>query len=161
MAKLPILVVTAGLLLGSLFTGCAVDIQNAQPAKEVAQMAKLPGSVYVGWRVFQDRCASCHGAAAMGGPAAPNLLPLVRTMGPRQFVGMVLQRYDWGLPVAQAKSQGAAQDALIDDVVQRKAAPLTMPAWQGEPVVTASIADLYAYLSARAQGAQDAGRPDR
>ena len=161
MTKLPILVGAAGLLLGSLITGCAVEIQNTQPAKEVAQMEKAPGSVYVGWRVFQDRCAGCHGSAALGGQAAPDLLPLVRTMGSRQFVGLVLQRYDWGIPVAQARSPGEAGDTLIDDVVQRRAAPLTMPTWQGEPVVTASIADLFAYLSARAQGTQDGGRPER
>ena len=36
---------------------------------------------------------------------------------------------------------------------------LTMPAWQGEPVVTAHVMDLYAYLSARADGRQGPGRP--
>jgi hypothetical protein len=36
---------------------------------------------------------------------------------------------------------------------------LTMPAWQGEPRVTAHIVDLYAYLSARAQGTQGPDRP--
>jgi hypothetical protein len=35
-----------------------------------------------------------------------------------------------------------------------------MPAWQGEPIVIVHIVDLYAYLSARAQGAQGSGRPD-
>ena len=36
---------------------------------------------------------------------------------------------------------------------------IQMPAWQGEPRVQAHIADLYAWLSARAQGTQGPGRP--
>jgi hypothetical protein len=80
-------------------------------------------------------------------------------MGPRQFVDLVLRRYQWGLPVAQTAEQGAARDALVEDVVQRRQGALTMPAWQGEPRVNAHIADLYAYVSARAQGSQGPGRP--
>jgi len=142
-----------------LLGGCAVEFQNAQPAQEVARLSQPPGSAYIGWRVFQDRCAGCHGTAAMGGRGAPNLLPLVRDMGSRKFVSLVLKRYDWGAAPEQAKRDSAALDALVDTIVQRREPPLTMPAWQGEPVVQAHIADLYAYLSARAQGAQGVGRP--
>jgi mono/diheme cytochrome c family protein len=153
------------LLYGGAFTsalllaGCAVEVQNTQPAQELAQLAKPPGSVYTGWRVFQDRCAACHGSAGSGGTGGPDLLPRVREMGSRQFVGLVLQRYDWGLSPAQAGSQSAAREALIDEMVQRKQGMLTMPAWQGEPRVSAHIVDLYAYVSARAQGTQGPGRP--
>ena len=42
---------------------------------------------------------------------------------------------------------------------QRKEAPIAMPAWEGNPAVSAHIADLYAYLSARAEGLQGKGRP--
>lgn len=152
-------------LYGSLFAsavlmaGCTVEVQNTLPAKELAQHAKPPGSVYTGWRLFQDKCAQCHGPAASGTAGGPDLLPIVRNMGPRQFVGLVLKRYDWTLPAASASSQGAARDALIDDLVQRRQYALTMPAWQGEPSVNAHIADLYTYLSARAQGTQGPGRP--
>jgi hypothetical protein len=34
-----------------------------------------------------------------------------------------------------------------------------MPAWDGNPMVSAHIVDLYAYLSARAEGTQGPGRP--
>jgi hypothetical protein len=158
-----------GLLVGGaiasalLLAGCAVETvewQNRQATQELAQRSQLPGSVYLGWRVFQDRCAGCHGSAATGTAGAPDLLPLVREMGSRQFVGLVLTRYDWGLPVAQARKDGAARDALIEEIVQRKQYMLTMPAWQGEPRVNAHIVDLYAYLSARAQGTQGPGRPE-
>jgi hypothetical protein len=143
-----------------LLAACgAVEVQNVQPAQEMARRAQPPGSVYVGWRVFQDRCARCHGPAAAGTPAGPDLLPRVREMGPHQFVGLVLRRYDWDLPVAQAASQGAAREALVEDIVQRRQGELMMPAWQGEPRVSAHIVDLYAYLSARSQGSQGPGRP--
>lgn len=141
-----------------LVAGCAVDVQNRQAAQEVARLAKPPGSVYAGWRVFQDRCAACHGPAATGTQGAPDLLPRVRDMGPRQFVSLVLTRYDWNQP-AHTRSDGSARQTLIEDILQRKAYMLTMPAWQGEPVVSAHIVDLYAYLSARAQNTQGTGRP--
>ncbi len=136
--------------------GCAIELQHAQ---EIAEMSQPPGSVYTGWRVFQDKCAVCHGPAATGTAGAPDLLPRVREMGSRQFVSLVLTRYDWALPAAKAGSESAARQALVEDVVQRKEGMLTMPAWQGEPRVNAHIVDLYAYLSARAQGTQGPERP--
>ena len=146
---------TSILLLG----GCSVEVQNRQAAMELQQSTKTPGSVYTGWRVYQDKCAGCHGPDATGIGNAPDLLPWVRVIGSRQFVSTVLKRYDWNLPAAKASNEGVTRDAFIDMIVQRKEAPLTMPAWQGEPRVTAHIADLYAYLSGRAEGTQGPGRP--
>ncbi len=149
----------AVVLSTALLGGCAVEWQNREPAQELARLAKPPGSVYTGWRVFQDRCATCHGSAATGGPGgAPDLLAKVRDMGSRRFVGLVLTRYDWRLP-ATSSGDNAEREALIDAVLQRKAGELTMPMWQGEPRVNAHIADLYAFLSARAEGTQGPGRP--
>jgi hypothetical protein len=50
---------------------------------------------------------------------------------------------------------------LIDSVVERREGAVAMPEWQGEPRVNAHIADLYAYLVARSNGAQGAGRPQQ
>jgi mono/diheme cytochrome c family protein len=154
-----------GLMFGSviasvvLLPGCAVELQNTQAAQELKHASQPPGLVYAGWRVFQDKCAACHGPAATGTAGGPDLLPRVRDMGPHQFVSLVLKRYDWSHAGVQASSNGAARDAMVDDLVQRKSYGLTMPAWEGEPRANAHIADLYAYLSARAQGAQGPGRP--
>lgn len=146
-------------LASGLLLGCAVEWQNRQAAQEMAQAAKPPGSVYTGWRVFQDKCAGCHGPAALGQNNAPNLLVRMRDMGSHQFVSLVLKRYDWGMPAARAGGENATLDTLIDSIVARKEGELTMPAWDGEPRVTAHIVDLYAYLSARAEGTQGPGRP--
>ena len=146
-----------------LLSACSVErleVENRQAANEMARLKQPPGSVYLGWRVFQDKCAGCHGSAATGTVGAPDLLPKVRVMCSRQFVSLVLQRYDLNLPPEQARGDGAAREALVDDIVQRKPGyMLTMPAWQDEPRVNAHIADLYAYLSARAEGSQGPGRP--
>ena len=141
----------------ALLAGCAVEVENTQAAQELARASKPPGSIYTGWRVFQDRCAGCHGVAATGTAGAPDLLPRVRDMSSRRFVNLVLTRYDWNLGAAPASD--SALDALVEGIVQRKEGRLTMPAWQGEPRVNAHIVDLYAYLSARADGTQGPGRP--
>ena len=146
-------------LAAAFITGCALEVQNRQPAQELAQAARPPDSVYTGWRVFQERCAGCHGEAATGTAKAPNLLERVQTLGPRSFVSRVLYRYDWGIPAAQAGSESAAREALVEEILQRRQGAIQMPAWQGEPRVQAHIADLYAWLSARAQGTQGPGRP--
>jgi len=145
---------TAGLL-----AACSLDFLNTRAAQELAENTKPQGSVYTGWRVFQDKCAGCHGPAALGTAAAPNLLPTVRDIGPRQFVDIVLRRYDWNIPVDRLAIQGAGREALIEQLVQRQDYMLTMPVWQGEPRVSAHIVDLYAYLLARAEGRQGPDRP--
>lgn len=145
--------------LAILLAGCAqVGFENRELVERERQAARAPeGSVYAGWRVFQARCAACHGADARGG-AGPDLLPRVEQMGPRRFVDLVLRRYDWALP---AQPSEGAREALLDELVQRRAGALRMPAWGGEPEVSAHIADLHAYLVARAAGTQGPDRPAR
>lgn len=147
--------------VAAVLAGCAgsVDIQNRHAAQEMAQRAAPQGSVYTGWRVFQDKCAACHGPAALGTGTAPNLLPRVRDVGPRQFVDLVLKRYDWQLPATQPGAASGEREALIEQILQRRAGEIAMPAWEGEPRVSAHIADLYAYLAARADGRQGPERP--
>lgn len=156
--RLPVL---ASLAVAALATGCALEVQNARPAQELARRALPEGEVYVGWRVFQQKCATCHGAAATGTATGPDLLPRLREMGSHQFVGLVLRRYDWILAAAESDPQGSARSALVEKVLQGREEALVMPAWQGDPTVTAHIIDLYAYLSARADGRQGTGRPLR
>jgi mono/diheme cytochrome c family protein len=158
-ARRSVVLPTAAALALLALSGCAVEFTNTRAAQELARPAVPPGSVYTGWRVFQDKCAQCHGTAATGSAGAPDLLPRLQQMDQRRFVNLVLLRYDWGLPAAQVRSDGPAREALVDDIASRRAGALTMPAWQGEPRVNAHIADLYAYLAARAAGTQGPARP--
>ena len=152
----------AALLAALLLAGCTgVEWENKRITEEYAQSTRPPGSVYTGWRVFRERCAACHGPDATGTSRGPDLLPVVRQMGARQFVSVVLKRYDWSLPAVQNGMDTAALDALIDDILRRREGALTMPAWQGEPRIEAHIVDVHAYLAARAEGTQGPGRPAR
>lgn len=138
------------LLAQAACTQVPLAVSNTEPARELSREASVAGgSLYGGWRVFQQRCAACHGPAADGREGAPNLLLRLRGLGPHRFVDLVLRRYETdGLPAGA----GAPRETLVDDVVQRRRGELTMPSWQGDPVVTAHVMDLYAYLNARAEG---------
>jgi hypothetical protein len=149
----------AALLLAGL-AGCALEVQNTQPRADYTASQQPAASVYTGWRVFQEKCAGCHGADATGG-SGPDLVLRAGEIGPRRFVDLVLRRYDWILPEEQARRDDAAYETLIESIVQRKRGAIVMPAWQGEPRVEAHVLDLYAYLAARAEGTQGPGRPAR
>ncbi len=138
--------------------GCAVEWQNLQPARELAQQ-RQSGELYTGWRLYQERCARCHSGDAAGSADAPDLLVRLRALGPRAFASLVLTRYDWALPGMPPSSDRAAREAWLDRVMDGRAGALTMPAWQNEPEVQAHVKDLYTYLAARSEGTQGPGRP--
>lgn len=143
-----------GLALG----GCVASAPDRPAAKDPDPSA----DVYAGWRMFQETCAVCHGPDANGGPhGAPALPRRVLDMGPRRFAEAVLGRYAWSAPATPAGPDGADRAALIDEVLRRRDNGLGMPPWQGEPAVTAHIADLYAYLAARADGSLGTAPPPR
>lgn len=145
-------------LLSTILAGCAVEWQNPQAARQLAREQQPPGSTYLGWRVYQDRCARCHGADAQGMANAPSLLARLQTLGPRQFVSLVLYRYDSTLQGQPATTRDA-REAQVESLMTRQGQPLAMPAWQDEPRVNAHVMDLYAYLSARSEGRIEAGKP--
>ena len=150
---------TSLLVTALVLASCSVELENRKPAQELARAAAPPGSVYTGWRLFEQHCARCHGSDAGGTSAAPQLLTRVSAMGPRQFVDLVLRRYEWIVPGEHGG--GDARETLVEEIVQRKDPAVSMPAWRDEPNVDAHILDLYAYLAARADGTQGPGRPSR
>ena len=153
--------ITLILTLPILLTACTMEFLNARPLRELKPPPAPEGDLYAGWRVFQDKCASCHGAAATGGDRAPDLLPIVSDMNARRFAELVLKRYDLGGGLDQSSPSQSTMDTRIEDIIRLKEPPIEMPAWQGEPAVNAHILDLYSYLSARADGKLGAGRPLR
>ena len=121
---------------------------------------RVDPATYMGWRVFQERCAGCHGAAATGLQNAPNLLPRVAAMGPSQFVGIVLNRYKLVMPKGEIGPEGSGmREAWLAEVLRRQEGELNMPEWAGDATVKPHVLDLYAYLRARADGALPAGPP--
>ena len=144
--------------LPMLIAGCSMEFINARPSRELHPQP-ITGNLYAGWRVFQAKCSQCHGTSAKGSERAPDLLPIVRTMTARHFAEMVLKRYDLGNGSVQGSEKKSTTDAYIDDILVRKEPPIEMPAWQGEPTVNAHILDLYAYLTARAEGKFSTERP--
>ncbi len=145
-------------LLALLLAGCALELDNVQPASEIGAPPPPAGTVYAGWRVFQSKCARCHGADAAGA-TAPDLLPLVRGMSGRRFAGLVLKRYDGDFRAPSGAQDKSTLDTRIDDILQRSDTPMEMPAWQDQRSVNAHILDLYTYLAGRADGSVGRERP--
>lgn len=140
-------------------TLAAFGAPNQEPPYTVRD-GRVDASTYMGWRVFQARCSSCHGGGATGMKNAPNLLPRVAAMSPAQFVGVVLKRYKLVMPKGETGPEGSGlRDAWIAEVMSRQQGELSMPEWSGDPAVKPHVLDIYAYLRARADGVLDARPP--
>ena len=111
-------------------------------------------------------------AALTGAPPGPDRVACARTLAAESGAIVLLKgpctviaepNGDVMLSIAgdQRLATAGTGDVLagvIGALAAQGMAP-AMPAWQGEPRVSAHIADLYAYLSARAEGIQAAGKP--
>ena len=87
--------------VAALLAACTVHFDNTAPAEQLARESAPAGSAYEGWRLFNQRCAGCHGKDAAGAAPMPDLLDRVAPMGPRRFANLVLTRYDWSKSVAE------------------------------------------------------------
>ncbi len=125
---------------------------------------KVDRGTYTGWRLFHSACHGCHGVDAVGTDLAPNLVERVRTLTPRAFVTRVLTSYRIVLPANEANTEDrtAVREAMVDEIMRRERGSrglIIMPAWETDPKVTPHVLDLYAYLSARADGELGPGKP--
>jgi Cytochrome C oxidase, cbb3-type, subunit III len=135
-----------------------------QPGEYRVVNGKVDNGTYIGWKLFHTTCFGCHGTDALGTDLAPNLLGRVQKMTPRAFVTKVLTSYRIVLPDTDASSPDSAssQDRTIDDILRRdrqSRVRIVMPAWGGDPNVTPHVLDLFAYLTARADGKLGIGKP--
>lgn len=134
------------------------------PGDYRVEAGRVDPGTYLGWRLFHTTCYGCHGVGAVGTDLAPNLVDRMKDLSPRAFATKVLTSYRL-VPLAEeanAADRGAALDLLIEQALrkERGAADLiAMPAWNADPRVLPHVLDLYAYLSARADGKLGPGRP--
>ena len=145
--------------LAALLGACAVRFENAAPAEQLARESTPQGSAQDGWRLYNQRCAGCHGKDAAGQAPMPDLLDRVAQMGPRRFANLVLTRYDWSKAIAEDEGEGAIPRLYLRKTPLGGTQILEMPAWSNDPAVVGHVADLYAYLSARADGRLGTGKP--
>jgi hypothetical protein len=125
---------------------------------------RVDRGTYTGWRLYHSACHGCHGMDALGSDLAPNLVEAVKALTPRAFATLVLTRYRLVQPAADAKAddRNAALEALIQEVMRPQrgeAGLIAMPTWDDNPRVKPHVLDLYAYLSARADGKLGTGKP--
>jgi mono/diheme cytochrome c family protein len=107
-----------------------VECAASPPAPCRADLA-----TYIGWRVFQAQCATCHAADARGSSFAPDLTLRMSAMTQRQFFAALDQGY-FG-------SQSS------------------MPPRGRDPNVAPYYDELWSYLRARLTGALPPGPVDR
>ena len=113
-------------------TGARAYAVSCEADADEAGACVVDRSTYVGWQVFHRTCAVCHAADAAGSGFAPNLVRRIRQMEATEF--------------RRAMDEGYAGDA-------------EMPPWQRDPDVRPFFFELWAYLSARANGDLPPGEP--
>ncbi len=134
------------------------------PGDYRVEAGRVDPGTYLGWRLFHTACYGCHGVDAVGTDLAPNLVQRVRTLSPRAFATKVLTSYRLVqlADESNAQDRDAALELLIEQTLRRerrKADLVAMPAWDDNPRVQPHVLDLYAYLSARADGKLGPGKP--
>ena len=155
-------------LLGALITLPLAAQPNAEPVPgdyRVIQ-GKVDRGTYTGWRLFHTTCYGCHGVGGVGTDLAPNLVERVKTLTPRAFATKVLTSYRIVLPANDANTEDrtAMREAMIEEVMRQERGArgqIIMPAWEADPKVKPHVLDLFAYLSARADGKLGPGEPKR
>ena len=158
----------AAALLASACVGSALANAPAEPplpGEYQVRNGRVDRGTYLGWRVFHTACYGCHGFGGVGTDVAPNLLERVRTMTPRAFATKVLTSYRL-MPSgagARAEDRVREREATLEDILRRErgstASRVVMPAWESDKSVQPHVLDLYAYLSARADGKLGPGQP--
>jgi cytochrome c5 len=134
------------------------------PGDYRVEHGRVDRGTYTGWRLFHTTCHGCHGIDALGTDVAPNLVERVKAMTPRGFATKVLTSYRLMPPTGEsnAEDRDAALERLIEQVLRQErlaAGKIPMPAWDDNPSVEPHVLDLYAYLTARADGALGPGKP--
>jgi mono/diheme cytochrome c family protein len=151
----------------ALIASTLADVAHAQPAPGEYRISggRVDAGTYAGWKLFHTACYGCHGVDAVGTAVAPSLVSRVAGMTPRAFAAKVLASYRIVVPGGGAtEDTPASRENLLEDVMRRDRAfggEVVMPVWEKDRRVRPHVLDLYAYLSARADGKLGPGEPKR
>ena len=135
----------------------------AAPGEYRISGGKVDRGTYLGWRLYHTACFGCHGIDSTGTDLAPNLVDRVKLMSPRAFVTKVLKSYRIVAPSndPNADDSVASREAMVDEVMRAQPdgrSRIVMPAWEPDSKVEPRVLDLFAYLTARADGKPGPGR---
>jgi mono/diheme cytochrome c family protein len=139
--------------------------QELLPGEYRVVDGRVDAGTFSGWRIFHASCHGCHGVGAVGTDIAPSLVDRIRNYTPRGFATKVLTSYRI-VPMApdgSAEDRESERQALLEQILRRERTArgqVVMPAWDDDASVPPHVLDLYAYLSARADGEIGAGRPE-
>jgi mono/diheme cytochrome c family protein len=163
------------MLLGRPMLSALLTIVLASPLAAQTRSEPAPGDyrvvggrvdrgTYTGWRIFHTACYGCHGVGGVGTDLAPNLVERVKTLTPRAFATKVMTSYRIVPPAGEgtAEARAAEREAMLEEALKRERGAggmIIMPAWEDNAEVTPHVLDLYAYLSARADGKLGPGKP--
>jgi mono/diheme cytochrome c family protein len=166
--------VTWGRVLAAVAGLCAAAACAAPPRSAAVPGEPLPGDyrvvggkvdrgTYTGWRIFHTSCHGCHGVGGVGTAVAPDLTARIKDHTPRGFATKVLTSYRIvSMPPLGTGDERADRERMVEDILKRERSTrgqVLMPAWESDGQVPPHVLDLYAYLSARADGAIGPGRP--
>ncbi|MGB8337655.1 MAG: hypothetical protein WCE43_02140 [Burkholderiales bacterium] len=153
-------VLVAGGIMGS---GRARGAQP-EPGTYKVEKGRVDRNTYLGWKLFHTTCFTCHGRDATGTEIAPNLTERIKFITPRDFATKVMTSYRITVPSGDMSGNESSgyRDAVIEEVMRKQRGEkgsVSMPAWETSSKVKPHILDLYAYLTARADGALGPGKP--
>ncbi len=155
---------TAAALALAVLQPAAAKDDEPLPGEYRITAGRVDAGTFTGWRIFHSSCQACHGVGALGSDLAPNLTERIKTYTPRGFATKVLTSYRivTMAPDGSAEDRAAERAALVEQLLKRERSErgqVVMPAWDSDHDVPPHVLDLYAYLSARADGAIRAGKP--
>jgi len=101
------------------------------------QGGSVDAKTYTGWLRYSAFCQACHGTGGVGSAIAPDLAQALKSLNERQF------------------------ETIVSCGLKGNLGTGVMPAWKDNPNISPYIENLWAYLSARANGALGPGRPQK
>jgi mono/diheme cytochrome c family protein len=153
--------------MGGVEAGAATPSASASadplPGDYRVIQGRVDRGTYTGWRIFHTSCHTCHGVGGSGTDMAPDLTQRIREYTPRGFAAKVLTSYRIvAMPGLGGDDAAAERERVLEEVLKRERSArgqVVMPAWEADNAVPPHVLDLYAYLSARADGELGPGKP--